>query len=383
MSCLPREVGDGLGHRLAMVNYELHLALMLDFAYVHRGSTYGSLTREKESAVDDLFGWPTNLTRENYVWPGCTVDSLSDTCEVPSPSMYCSRLLPRTKGGVFDQTVFIPKGLSDCLLQPRPDTEKVQTQCYPFVKSFMTSYPQANTLFQMTPGRCFHQYLYTNFSLTADWFAEKYWQRGKLSTWSELQVSVAVHIRRGDFFEYSNRILIADNTYVDVVWRVKLALDEILGRDVPLTVHVYSEGFAERIKDNHDTASQKPVYVDGHGNQTKKDHFQELFAAHRRNNGGSLSVSMHVAEDTVQSLHDMLAADIFVGSISGLTMQVVRYIGRGVMLLPLHESQIGIEERVVSWDYGRGSIDSWLDETVLYQRLAEAVRRDRLACAVM
>ena len=53
MSYLPREVGDGLGHRLVMVNYELHLALMLDVAYVHRGSTYGSLTREKESAIDD------------------------------------------------------------------------------------------------------------------------------------------------------------------------------------------------------------------------------------------------------------------------------------------------------------------------------------------
>ena len=44
--------------------------------------------------------------------------------------------------------------------------------------------------------------------------------------------------------------------------------------------------------------------------------------------------------DTVQSLHDMLVADIFIRSISGLTMQVVRYIGRGVMLCARATSRI-------------------------------------------
>lgn len=37
-------VDSGLGHRVAIVNYELHLALMLDVAYVHRASTYGNFT---------------------------------------------------------------------------------------------------------------------------------------------------------------------------------------------------------------------------------------------------------------------------------------------------------------------------------------------------
>ena len=198
------------------------------------------------------------------------------------------------------------------------------------------------------------------------------------------RVQIALHVRRGDFFNYTNRVLVSDRTFADVVWRVKTGVDEVVGADVPMDVHVYSEGVAKgRVKDMHDTRLMERTYVDETGTVRGANHWNEVIRQHRRAKKGDVRVLTHFASDTLRSVRDMIGADFFVGSVSGLSVQVVRVFGRGVLVLPVWEGEVADEEMsVVSFDWQRNGMDSFLDEKVLYERIARSVRRNRLACAV-
>lgn len=428
MSAVPHEVGDGLGHRTCILNYELNMALTLGLTYSHRQSSYGSLTRDDPEAVENLFGWGAGEISRDYILDrGCLeVDYVNDTCEIPSPNIICRRVRTRRKGGLFDQTVIIPDEIAECFLQKGPEKQFVDQNCYPLVQSFLAAYSDQNTLFQMHPKLCFRDYLFTNFSKTADWFAEKYWTNSfqgendssiqlkdgfkvaniaKLSSTENTvketrrrnlsleqdRVHIALHIRRGDFFNYTNRVLIPDSTYADVSARVKIALDEMVNADVPTTVHIFSEGVANgedtRTKDNHDTSTMRAVYVNEHGQKMPSNYWNQLFRHQRRLSGTkwrhkNLDVKLHIATDTIQAVHDMLASDFFIGSISGLSMQVVRNIARGIVFLPLHETEIEEDELVIPFDYERNAITSFVNETRLYELVAKQARRNRLSCSV-
>lgn len=443
LSAVPVEVGDGLGHRTCILNYELHMAFALGLTYTHRVSRYGSLSRDDALAVERLFGWGNGeLTREYVLQKGCAeVDYVNDTCEIPATNVVCRRVRTRAKGGLFDQAVIIPDELAECFLQRGPEERILDQICFPVVQSFLAAYSEPNTLFQMRPKLCFRDYLFTNFSQTASWFSEKYWTGGFYSkaegeslmrmrsntvhrlpaaerqasvsmglpagenmspvirtrelSLDPKRVHVSLHIRRGDFFNYTNRVLIPDATYADIAGRVKIALDEMMDANVPVTVHVFSEGVPaakERLKDNHDISSMEKVYVNEFGEHMPENHWSRMIlrcprfkAAYGVGRGWSrpdIDVKMHIATDTIQALHDMLASDFFVGSISGLSMQVVRNIGRGLTLLPLHESEMLEDEFLVPFDYARNNIPSFLNETLLYEKVAQYARKSRLACTV-
>ncbi|CAN8070290.1 unnamed protein product [Agarophyton chilense] len=388
MSSLPREVGDGLGHRSCLLNYERVMALVLGLSYSHRVSTYGSLSVRDEHAVERLFGWGDGeLKRHDLLDRACLqVAYVNDSCETPASHVVCRRVLPRRRGGVFDQTVIIPDAVSDCLLVHGDDGEQ---QCGALFRSFVSAYGEPNTLFQMRPRRCFREYLYTNFSRTRDWFAHKYWHRDASKTrqlaLERERVHIAMHVRRGDFFNYSERVLIPDATFVDVAGRIRMALDDMLGRRALLTVHIFSEGVSvsgERVKDNHDTSKMEAVYVDERGVRRDAKHWQRLFERHARWRGrDGLVVRTHIASDTIEAVHMMAACDFFIGSVSGLSAQVVRHLGRGLLLLPLHQLELLRHEHAVLYDLARHGFDSFLRERQLYALLNHTVRRNRLACA--
>lgn len=402
LSSLPTQVGDGLGHRTCLLNFELSLALALDLTYAHRVSQYGSLTRDDPNAVENLFAWGQNeLKRHDILQQNCAqIQNVTDACEVPAQQIICNRVKSRNHGGRFNQIVMIPDQLLECYLQKGIDSRIVQQTCHPMVKMFMAAFDEPNTLFQMRPKLCFHQYLFTNFSQTASWFSDKYWMNAndranKVSTMDPKRIHIALHVRRGDFFNYTNRVLIPDNTFVDLVARIKIALDEIINTNLPLTVHVYSEGVpknSQRLKDNHDIASMHNVYVNEFGKHMPNNHWQRIIPNSLRFNSfygvgrgwksPDIKVETHIATDTILALHQMIAADVFIGSISGLSMQVVRNIGRGLILLPLHENEIMQHELLVPFDYARNAIPSFINETLLYQQLAHFARKNRLACSV-
>lgn len=391
MSSLPVEVGDGLGHRTCLLNFELHLSKMFNLTYSHRNSTYGSLTRENRNAVENLFGWGhAEIPREYLLSLGCAEKiSVRDNCEIPGENVFCRRIRLRRDGGLFDRTVIIPDALAACFLQRGRDVD-IERMCTTPVAAFLSSFPEPNTLFQLAPGRCYHHWLYTNFSGSADWFAGKYWREDidrsilRIPSLNPKRLHIALHIRRGDFFNYTHRVLIPDATYTDMALRIKTAVDDMTGGDVPMTVHVFSEGVSTdgRVKDNHDTRRMQAVYVNEHGVRKKEGYWEEMLNNHVRRRGKDLKVKMHIASNTIQTVHDMLTADFFVGSLSGLSMQVVRYVSRGVVMLPLHESEVEIGEEVVVFDYGRNGIDSFVNESEMYEAVGKYVRRNRIACSV-
>lgn len=43
---------------------------------------------------------------------------------------------------------------------------------------------------------------------------------------------------------------------------------------------------------------------------------------------------MRVSTDTIDAMHEMIGADWFLGSMSGLSTQVIGSLGRGILLLP-------------------------------------------------
>lgn len=401
LSSIPHEVGDGLGHRMCILNYELQLAFALGLTYAHRVSAYGSLTRVDEMAVEKLFGWGKGeLTRSEVLEKGCAeVQYVNDSCEIPASAVVCNRVKTRAKGGWFDQTVVIPDAVAECYLRRGIEERYLGQICSPLVKAFLAAYGEPNTLFQIKPRLCFREYLYTNFSHTAAWFSDKYWKRTEDERGRQLEldtgrVHIALHVRRGDFFNYTNRVLIPDTTYVDMVGRIKVALDEVVQANVPITVHVFSEGVPaskQRLKDNHDIDTMDKIYVNERGERMPDDHWVRIIRGCKRfcaayGVGRGLSrpdvhVQMHVATDTVDTLHAMIAMDFFIGSISGLSMQVVRNIGRGLVLLSVHETEILDDELLVPFDYARNNVASFLNESLLYEKVGYYVRKNRLACS--
>jgi len=418
LSHIPHEVGDGLGHRTCLINYELHLALELNVSYSHRISTYGSLSpRNNTAVVEGLFGWGKDeLVRDNILRDSCAaISEEEDECEIPRTSHVCSKL--RRGLSSFRKAVYIPHEVTECYLRKSSGLQEeidVDGQCFGLMRRFISAFPEPNTLFITRPKLCFRDYLYTNFSKTRSWFHDKYWQKhsGDNSTHHAIQykiteppaasreltlnteeIHIAMHVRRGDFFNYTTRILIPDDTYVDMAWRIILALDEVLHTTkTPVVVHVYSEGIPQhkktKLKDNHDVNTMNRVYVNHLGQKTAPGHWEHLFAhalRRRAARGNTIRIVQHIASDTIQAVHDMLAADFFIGSISGLSVQVVRYVSRGIVFLPIPASELlesGEESSVVTFDYERNGIPSFVNESLLYEKVAGYARENRLACAV-
>lgn len=392
ISHIPTEVGDGLGHRMCIVNYELLITMQLGVSYSHRVSSYGSLTVNDRLAVERFFGWGANETmRDTLLDQVCarTVE-VNDTCEIPAKSRLCDSLRKPGDGASYAHAVYVPDAIAECYLD-REEKETIAPRCYALAQSFATQFPDPNTAFLLRPRRCFRDYLYTNFTNTVGWFRDKYWTAhaddAPDAHLEASKVHIALHVRRGDFFNYTNRILIADSTYADMAARVVVALNEMVHVSVPYVVHVYSEGVPrrhERLKDNHDVQSMERVYANELGQRKRSDHWERLLRSQRRLVAArpNIEVRMHIATHTLTALHQMIAADFFVGSISGLSTQVVRSLGRGVIMLPIADIELMAAEKTISFDYARNGVPSFVNESLLYERIAHYARENRLACAV-
>ena len=89
-----------------------------------------------------------------------------------------------------------------------------------------------------------------------------------------------------------------------------------------------------------------------------------------------IKVELRVAADTLQSLHEMIAADVFIGSNSGLSTHVVGSISRGAMqLLPYVDPR-----KDMAWSTHLrfdGDVGTVWNETRLIELWASYERRHR------
>lgn len=388
ISSIPIQVGDGLGHRLAMTNFELVLSIFLNAGYAHRFSKYGSLSPSHDLyAVDRMYGFVDGLdSRINLLRSTCSeIITMPDACR--KPNIVCKTLRPPHKGGIFHHLVNITPSLTECFSADAPVKQQL-SECVERTTQFAEKHNKPDTLFQMTPSICHTAFRIQNMTLTKEFLRAKYWRfhsrygsvqspsfvqtlRRKLRNPNESifgmfrptdsrqlslsphKVQIAVHIRRGDFFHYTTREIIPDEMYADVICEILKALKHSTRRAVPTMINIYSEGIAKKIASNHNISSMKKIYLNERGHPMPKNYWPLLIQNRLQllNETVQLSqIKLHIATDTISAVHDMISADFFIGSRSGLSTTIVKTYSRGLLILPL--SKLG--------SLGRGSRENYL-----------------------
>lgn len=354
-----RGAGDGLGHAMATINLEVTLALMLSLTYTHRVSDYSSLTRENTSAVEAFFGWGDGeIPRRDIQSHGCNPRHKSGKWPTSSETLACQECgSPMTNGSLgIKYVVDLPREIAQkCLSLP---------DCEERIKRFFKMHPHSHTIFQLPSSMCGPAMVNSDFTLSKNFFYHKYWRRhghllwysksSKLGTDRRIRMDpdhlhIAIHVRRGDFLlPRAGRLhhVTHDEVFANILQQVLWGIYDGGGSfsRLPIIIHIYSEGMLNPFqgKSLHDTNAQDKNYYDGHGVRRDVSWWESLLY----NRGESslrkaakayrsrLRFHMHISEDTLVSAHEMVSADIFVGSFSGLSTHLVWSLARGITVLP-------------------------------------------------
>lgn len=342
--------GDGLGHALATFNTEVATALHLGLTYTHRRATFSSLTKDDRHAVENFFGFGWGeISRENIQRSVCDMDAyfydsakkFARVCQV------CDKMRPRPHvGSVVDveNIVQLPSVVS---FHNTSGCHDDFVSCRNRVRDeLLAQYPR-NTLFTMTLEGCASMGPNSMFGETAGWFYDHYWRRPALESrelsFNAAELTIAIHARRGDFLSATNTKRTATPSE-----SFRQSLVEIIGivkntggpfATLPVAVHVYSEGVLKRSGVGHDISKMEKIFLDSAGKAETAAQWEEGIARQvgefaDADADAGVRVEMHIAEDTIGCLHEMVSADIFIGSMSGMSTHIVHSLSRGVVVLP-------------------------------------------------
>lgn len=173
--------------------------------------------------------------------------------------------------------------------------------------------------------------------------------RGHLPRLHEHELTIAIHARRGDFFKV-RRPMVSTKVFAQVVRKLVSEITKQKGTfaKMPVAVHIYSEGrpklgLGEGV--GHDVRRLTQDYYDADGKVLDVKTVTSIFRDADLDDLGrvfpnGLKVMLHVSQDTVTSLHEMIAADVFIGSMSGMSLHLVGTLSRGAMqILPTRMEQ--------------------------------------------
>lgn len=178
-------------------------------------------------------------------------------------------------------------------------------------------------------------------------------------------VNIALHVRRGDFLKHSNRLSISDIAYARVVRRIVsiVSEEEQDNSGGPVTLqfklHIYSQGAfnpqsfhpivrylaGKGIFGSHNVNDYGTQYVSENGIETPDGYWEKLLGNHSR-----ISCDLHVSENTLEGLEQMISADILVGSVSALSVHVAAQLSRGIPFLPVSPPQSVSSNMTIQWD---------------------------------
>lgn len=336
---------DGLGHAMSIINADVAAALRLGLAYSHRVGLHGSLTVRDTLAVERFFGWGVHALQREKVFAACADGTrrvvLADECPV------CTTLEGggRWERGTFERIVNIPLNLSYAIYH----THHTQSTRAAGVDAFLRQHPLPNTIFQMPPSLCRRFPAQSFFSpATRSHFYIRYWDARKRDQVNvplrDSELNIAIHARRGDFFRV-RRPMTRVGAFAVAVRQAMEVVHANGGQfsRMPVVVRVYSEGepFNQRPLSNHDVSRMSDRFLDADGvlrgpgwiRETILGNYRYLFRY-------GLRIEMRIARDTLDSAHEMIAADMFFGSLSGLSTQVVGTLSRaGVIAVPVSLNQ--------------------------------------------
>lgn len=168
--------------------------------------------------------------------------------------------------------------------------------------------------------------------------------RGRLPRLQEHELTVAIHARRGDFF-HVGRPMVPTASFARVVRKVvaEIASHNKTFARMPIAVNIYSEGQPKKGHGGgvgHNIEYLTTDYQDADGKTLDVPALKRIFRDNKLDSLGNvfrngLRVTLRVSENTVLCLHEMVASDIFVGSMSGMSLHLVGSLSRGAMqILP-------------------------------------------------
>lgn len=193
--------------------------------------------------------------------------------------------------------------------------------------------------------------------------------RSTLTRMNQGHINIAIHARRGDFF-VALRPMVATRTFAKVV---RLLMAQVINKQsdkfssMPVSVSIYSEGRSIKggAPKGHDVNRMTREYIDHDGSTQNEQEVERIFRDKKLDNFGDvfangLEVSLRVSENTILCIHEMIAADVFIGSRSGLSINVVGSISRAAFsLLPWRD--IESEKTQIPFEGENGSV---LDENL-------------------
>lgn len=361
-----RGSSDGIGHSMGAVNYEFNIALRFNLTYTHRLAFYSSLTRNDRYAVERFFGWGEEEIPRTFIqtdgchprngsWP--SAESLYD-CHV------CDA--PLTNGSLhIKHLVTVPVDLgASCRTLP---------DCDERTAAFLAKHPHSHTVFQLSESICSPPATDPVLVRTKNLFFHKYWRRHGQLPWASLtrpvelrpvryqthELNIALHVRRGDFLTpegRERRKITDDYTFAkmlqDVISTVHMSGGPFAS--APIAIHVYSEGrlTKERVLSTHDMTAQDKFYYNSAGERKNERWWQQLVFGSRiaQSLPGVVEAKkrtrflLHISEDTLQSAHEMVSADVFIGSLSGMSIYLIWSMSRGITIVP-HSGSTGLERR--------------------------------------
>lgn len=374
-------MSDGIGHSMAVLNYEIRAAHGLGLACSHRVSNYSSLSVGNARAVEDFFGWGVNVAahRTELQHHACKSERgdgskwSSDSWDGRFQCNNCASIRQGNKFGIRSLQE-VPTHLSyECVNGTR--THKV---CNSEREAYIAKNNEDHTLFQLPTDVCAKPVSDSQFGDTKTYYWHKYWDRHAFPnkhrkadtpagqratrqlTLSEQELIIAVHVRRGDFLVPEvrvKRVVLPDETYAALICRALQVVHDEGGvfSTLRIHVHIFSEGqlVDKGAISTHTVEGQNSLYYDFNNNSRDDVWWTKLIETTARKQLAQsaaplkwknekvmkalmsrLSVSLRIAEPTLASMHEMVSSDIFIGSRSGLSINAVWALARGVSLMP-------------------------------------------------
>ncbi|KAI0565957.1 hypothetical protein FGB62_13g123 [Gracilaria domingensis] len=348
---------DGIGHSMCSINLEYNLALNMNITYTHRIGYYSSLSRRDKLAVEEFFGWGVGeVPRTKIQTEGCSpvggkwpAENNVHKCHV------CGK--PLENGSLnIERIVEVPTIFLD-------SNCPTQSECRKELHGFLKENSMSNTIFQLPKSSCSPQKTDANFLSTRNLFYNKYWNKHGRLPWKHIvgrrsgypkqvlplnprELNIAIHVRRGDFLKAnSGRKVTKDKVFATVIARVLTIIGNVGGTlaAMPVAIHIYSEGQlkTKNVLSIHMVELQDKKYYDHNGEPRDESWWTSLISSTLREDQFSSTgwekrfrVQFHISENTLLSLHTMNAADVFIGSHSGLSTHLVWSTSRGVSLVP-------------------------------------------------
>lgn len=373
-SSIARKSVDGLGHAMATFNAEVSIALELGLTYTHRIASFGELTDSSPTAVDDFFGWGDGEVRRSEIQknicnmdPEMYDDSPSASKDKNRVCQTCNGLqpLPHSNTRVSVKWIsYIHEGAT-YPARPRPPQCGAEDDYLDCLHSMRAKMPK-NVLYVLTDHGCDRLAPNSQYKNTRPWFYWKYWERHGLRENGEVfkgspfprrdrsipfndsELVIAIHARRGDFVGNSpagNRRPTSSAAFINAVLLVLSVVRRAgsMTAQMPVAVHIYAEGTLDLSKkidgktiEAHDVSYMTKKFVDIDGREQNAGWFENRILDHLKDLDVPLKadvrVKMHISQDTIKTLHEMIAADIFIGSVSGMSTSIVGSLGRGVLL---------------------------------------------------